>query len=144
MDAPPDKENIEPFIRVAGLMARSQVNVPAIFQQNLTDGFLLLEDFGSQCFLDQLNARNAAELYESAFDALFNLQTKTVIENCGLPAITKPLLQRELAIFEDWFLKQLWTFRFPHHFGKQCALFLSIQHWSNPLPAYTGITIRAT
>jgi aminoglycoside/choline kinase family phosphotransferase len=86
-------------------MARSQVNVPAIFQQNLTDGFLLLEDFGSQCFLDQLNARNAAGLYESAFDALFNLQSKTAIENSGLPVYNEPLLQRELAIFDDWFLK---------------------------------------
>ena len=113
MDAPPDKENIEPFIRVAGLMARSQVNVPAIFQQNLTDGFLLLEDFGSQCFLDQLNARNAAELYQSAFDALFNLQTNTAIENCGLPGYNEPLLQRELAIFEDWFLNQLLDIQIP-------------------------------
>ena len=104
MDAPPEKENIEPFIRIAGLLTRSHVNVPAIFQQNLTDGFLLLEDFGSQCFLDQLNLDNATGLYESAFDALFNLQTKTAIENCGLPVYNEPLLQRELAIFEDWFL----------------------------------------
>jgi len=50
MDAPPDKENIEPFIRIAKLLTQSQINVPSIFQQNLTDGFLLLEDFGSQCF----------------------------------------------------------------------------------------------
>jgi N-acetylmuramate 1-kinase len=105
MDAPPDKENIEPFIRVAGIMARSQVKVPAIFQQNLADGFLLLEDFGSQCFLDQLNARNVVKLYASAFDALFNLQSKTEIENTGLPGYNEPLLQRELAIFDDWFLR---------------------------------------
>jgi len=106
MDAPPDKENIEPFMIIAGLLSRSQVNVPTIFQQNLSDGFLLLEDFGSQCFLDQLNAHNAADLYHSAFDALFNLQTNTTIENCGLPRYNEPLLQRELGIFEEWFLNQ--------------------------------------
>ena len=113
MDAPPQKENIEPFIRVAELLTRSQVNVPIIFQQNLTDGFLLLEDFGSQCFLDQLNADNATGLYHSAFDTLFNLQTNTVTGNCGLPGYNEPLLQRELAIFEDWFLNQLLDIQIP-------------------------------
>ena len=104
MDAPPDKENLEPFIRVAKLLARAQVNVPAIFQQNRVDGFLLLEDFGSECFLDRLNAHNASDLYHSAFDTLFLLQTNTAIESSGLPDYNESLLQRELGIFEDWFL----------------------------------------
>ncbi|MGZ8947330.1 MAG: aminoglycoside phosphotransferase family protein [Methylococcaceae bacterium] len=107
MDAPPEKENIEPFIRVAGLLAGSQVNVPTILQQNLTDGFLLLEDFGSQCFLDQLNADNATTLYESALDTLFKLQSYTTIQDCKLPVYNEPLFQRELGIFEDWFLNEL-------------------------------------
>ena len=106
MDAPPDKENTEPFIRVAKLLAQSQVNVPAIFQQNPTDGFLLLEDFGSECFLDRLNDYNATDLYHSAFDALLLLQTQIPIESCGLPRYNEPLLQRELGIFEDWFLNE--------------------------------------
>jgi len=113
MDAPPDKENIEPFIRVAGLLARSRVNVPTIFQQNLADGFLLLEDFGSQCFLDQLNSYNATELYQSAFDSLFLLQANTTIENCGLPSYNEVLLHRELSIFEDWFLNQWLDIQIP-------------------------------
>jgi aminoglycoside/choline kinase family phosphotransferase len=113
MDAPPEKENIEPFIRVAGLLARSHVNVPAIFQQNLTDGFLLLEDFGSQCFLDRLNAHNATGLYQSAFDALFKMQSNTAIQDCGLPSYNETLLQRELAIFEDWFLNQWLDIQIP-------------------------------
>ena len=113
MDAPPDKENIEPFIRIAALLTRSQVHVPAIFQQNLTDGFLLLEDFGSQCFLDKLDTLNATALYQSAFDTLFNLQTNTAIENSGLPVYNEPLLQRELAIFNDWFLNQLLDIQIP-------------------------------
>jgi len=106
MDAPPTKENIEPFIRIANLLTQSDVNVPAIFQQNLTDGFLLLEDFGSQCFLDRLSANNADDLYQTAFDSLFKLQTQTPLQNCGLPSYNEPLLRRELAIFNDWFLDQ--------------------------------------
>jgi aminoglycoside/choline kinase family phosphotransferase len=106
MDAPPEKENIKPFIRIAGLLARSHVNVPTIFQQNPADGFLLLEDFGSQCFLDQLNEHNATTLYQSAFDTLFKMQSNTPIQDCSLPSYSEPLLQRELDIFEDWFLSQ--------------------------------------
>jgi aminoglycoside/choline kinase family phosphotransferase len=107
MDAPPEKENIEPFIRIANLLTQSQINVPTIFQQNLTDGFLLLEDFGSQCFLDQLKANNAKDLYQTAFDSLFKLQTQTPLKNCGLPSYNEQLLRRELALFNEWFLDQL-------------------------------------
>ncbi len=113
MDAPPTKENIEPFIRIAKLLTQSQVNVPSIFQQNLTDGFLLLEDFGSECFLDRLNADTANDLYQSAFDSLFKLQTQTPVQNSGLPGYDEPLLHRELAIFDEWFLEQLLDIQIP-------------------------------
>ena len=104
MDAPPEKENIEPFIRVAELLANSNVNVPTIFQQNLTEGFLLLEDFGSHCFLDQLTSENVNTLYQSALDALFKLQSATHLLDSSLPLYNQQLLQRELGIFEEWFL----------------------------------------
>ncbi len=113
MDAPPEKENIKTFISVAGLLASSLVNVPTIFQQNLTDGFLLLEDFGSLCFLDQLNADTVTGLYQSAFDTLFKMQSYTSIQDCGLPRYNEPLLQRELDIFEDWFLNQWLDIQIP-------------------------------
>lgn len=104
MDAPPEKEKLESFIRVADLMAKAQLHVPAIFQQNLTDGFLLLEDFGSTCFSTQLNNQNADCLYQSALDSLFNLQSETNLQNSNLPGYDEALLQRELGIFEEWFL----------------------------------------
>ncbi len=113
MDAPPEKENIASFIKVAGILAQSQVNVPTIFEQNLNDGFLLLEDFGSQCYLDVLNVDNATHLYQCAFDALFKLQLLTDINGCGLPSYDVPLLQRELTLFNEWFLTQLLDVQIP-------------------------------
>ncbi len=113
MDAPPDKEKLEPFIKVAGLMAQAGINVPTIFQQNLDDGFLLLEDFGNQSFLDQLNPNSADALYQSAFDSLFKLQTQTVIKNSPLPRYDETLLERELTIFDDWFLNGLMDIDIP-------------------------------
>lgn len=115
MDAPPDKENIEPFIRIAGLMAKAQVNVPTIFHKNLADGFLLLEDFGSHNFLDRLTADDAEDLYQSAFDTLIKLQTNVSLQDCSLPSYNEALLKRELAIFDEWFLGQFLDIQLPEH-----------------------------
>lgn len=113
MDAPPEKENTSSFIKVANILKASEVHVPAIFEQNLTNGFLLLEDFGSQCFLDRLNADNADALYQSAFDSLFKLQANTVLTGCDLPVYNEQLLSRELAVFDDWFLRELLDVEIP-------------------------------
>ena len=113
MDAPPDKENIEPFIRVAKLLMEANVNVPIIYQQNQEDGFLLLEDFGSVCLLDQLNIQTVGIWYQSACDALFNLQTSVSVTECTLPHYDETLLERELSIFEDWFLHKLLDIQAP-------------------------------
>jgi N-acetylmuramate 1-kinase len=106
MDAPPDKENTAQFIKVAEFLRLSHVNVPRIYHQNLADGFLVLEDFGSVSFLDKVNPANANELYSNALDSLLALQTHADINNCSLPRYDEALLHRELCLFKDWFIKQ--------------------------------------
>lgn len=106
MDAPPDKENIAPFISNAALLQTAQIHVPGIFQQNLAQGFLLLEDLGRQCYLDCLNADNVDDLYQNALDTLFNLQSRIDVHVCGLPIYDQVLLGRELGIFYEWFLEK--------------------------------------
>lgn len=106
MDAPPDKEPLAPFISVAALMQQAGLHTPTILQQNLEDGFLLLEDLGSHSFAQYLTEQNAPQLYQAACDGLFKLQSKTELLNSGLPAYDHALLQRELTIFEEWFLGQ--------------------------------------
>ncbi len=103
MDAPPDKENIEAFIKVAKLLSVPGVNVPTIFQSNLAHGFLLLEDFGTTCYLDSLKPSNADHLYQRALDSLFQQQTHIALDNLEIPYYDRPLLMRELGIFEEWF-----------------------------------------
>ena len=105
MDAPPDKENIPQFIKVADLLRQSSIKVPHIYHQNLEDGFLVLEDFGSRSFLDHLTPENAPILYGNALYSLFQLQTKTNPDGL-LPRYDEALLRRELGIFDDWFLHQ--------------------------------------
>jgi aminoglycoside/choline kinase family phosphotransferase len=113
MDAPPDKENIRPFMSVAALMARAGVRVPAIYQHNLEDGFLLLEDFGSQSFWNAVHTGDPDSLYQRALDTLLLLQMRTDTATCALPRYDEALLARELGIFNDWFLAQLLDIELP-------------------------------
>ena len=106
MDAPPDKENIQPFICNAQLLQSAQIHVPAIYQQNLRQGFLLLEDLGSQSLLEVLQTENADGFYQNALDSLFKLQQNLPIDACPWPAYDEALLTRELGIFYEWFLEK--------------------------------------
>ncbi|GAB4253874.1 MAG: phosphotransferase [Methylomicrobium sp.] len=104
MDAPPDKENLEPFIKIAGLLSKHEIRVPTIFEINRADGFLLLEDFGSTNYLDGLNASTAEYLYQAALDSLFKQQTRIPPRTTDIPSYDRALLARELTIFEEWFV----------------------------------------
>lgn len=107
MDAPPEKETTEPFIKIAALLKNADLHVPEIYHKNQEQGFLLLEDLGSTSYLDRLKIENAETLYAAAIDSLFNLQSRVAIENCQLPHYDQALLSRELAICYEWFLEKL-------------------------------------
>ena len=76
MDAPPDKEDCRPFLHAAQVMSRSGLTVPQVHAQDLQQGFLALEDFGSVTYLDVLDERTHAALYSEASAALVKLQTQ--------------------------------------------------------------------
>ena len=103
MDAPPEKEDCGPFVRIAGLFAAAGAHVPAIRAQDLQGGFLLLEDLGEATFLDCFNRQDAAgPLYAAASEALIRIQ---LASRPGiLPEYDRTLLERELNLFPDWYL----------------------------------------
>jgi aminoglycoside/choline kinase family phosphotransferase len=102
MDAPPDKEDIRPFIEVTHLLSATGVHVPQLLAQNLLDGFLLLEDLGNTSYLSQLTPATAKDLYADALHALLQLQQA----NCDhLPAYNERTLRREMELMPEWFLK---------------------------------------
>jgi len=102
MDAPPEREDCHPFVRVAALMRSAGLNVPEVLAQDLDRGFLLLSDLGATTYLKALNEANADELFGDAIDALLRLQ---IASRPGvLPAYDEALLQRELALFPEWYI----------------------------------------
>lgn len=102
MDAPPDKEDCRPFIRIAGLLADTGVHVPAVLAQDLGQGFLLLSDLGDTTYLSALNDDSADALYRDAMGALVKIQRAS--RPGALPDYDRALLERELMLFPDWYV----------------------------------------
>jgi hypothetical protein len=105
MDAPPDKEDCRPFLRVATLFRGAGTHVPEVMAEDLEQGFLLLSDLGSTTYLQALADRNAAgQLYRHANDALIAIQLAS--RPGQLPEYDETLLARELALFPEWYLQR--------------------------------------
>jgi len=102
MDAPPEREDCRPFVRIAALMQAAGLNTPEVLAQDLERGFLLLTDLGTTTYLSALNDANADDLFRDAVDALLKLQ----LASCAgvLPAYDEALLRRELDLFPDWYV----------------------------------------
>jgi len=102
MDAPPDKEDCRPFVRVARMLTTAGVHAPQVIAQDLEQGFLLLSDLGTRTYLAELNAANAAPLFADATDALLRWQLATRAGE--LPPYDEALLRREMNLFPDWYV----------------------------------------
>ena len=105
MDAPPDREDSRPFVRVAGLLSAAGLNVPQIVESDLEQGFLLLTDLGQYLYLQSLQRKtNVRRLYQDAIRALVRMQSKVTSD--GLPAYDRKQLMKEMSLFRDWLLNR--------------------------------------
>ena len=106
MDAPPEKENCEPFIRLAKHLAAGDVHAPKIIEANLEQGFLLLEDLGNQTFLNAQQKNFTIQHYKNAIDVLINIQALETT-SANIPAYDSALLNAEMQLLIDWYLPTL-------------------------------------
>jgi len=105
MDAPPEKENSVPFLKVARMLGGMNLNVPIVLARDMERGFLLLSDLGSRQYLDELPAAGAADrLYADALAALRTMQTADAAISGDLPRYDRALLMREMQLMPEWFL----------------------------------------
>lgn len=104
MDAPPQHEDCEPFVRIGGYLQQMGLTIPTVIEQDLTQGFLLLKDLGNKTYLSQLNNNTVDKLYGDALEALLKMQTQSHALACSVPAYHADLLQSEMALFSDWLL----------------------------------------
>jgi len=102
MDAPPEREDSRPFVKVARLLREAGLNAPEVLAEDLAQGFLLVTDLGTRSYLAALREGDVGRLFGDATNALVRWQSAT---RAGvLPEYDEALLRRELQLFPDWYL----------------------------------------
>jgi aminoglycoside/choline kinase family phosphotransferase len=104
MDAPPQTEDITPFINIAEILVQLGLSAPRIIARDVKNGFLLLEDFGSEKFNKLFNEDKnlEPELYKKAIDVLIHIYKNKQKHNVA--QYDKIVLMREAKLFTEWYL----------------------------------------
>ncbi len=105
MDAPPEKEDCGPFVTIDEFFAANAVRVPKIVAKDLTQGFLLLEDFGDVLLSTLLNEHTVDDYYAQCFKQLIQLQA--IDGAAHFPEYSYDKLISEMELLTDWLLPAL-------------------------------------
>jgi len=103
MDAPPDKEDVRPFVTVATLLNDVDLSAPEILAADPDQGFLLLEDLGDDTFTRVL-AKGGDEktLYAHGLEALVMLHRR-YDGGDAVPPYDDALFIREASLLTEWY-----------------------------------------
>ena len=104
MDAPPPKEDVRPFIRIARHLTSLGLSPPDIYEFDEAQGFALIEDFGEATYTRLLDA-GAAEgpLFLAATEALVTLHTHPDGVSVEAPPYDRAKLLDEASELPEWY-----------------------------------------
>jgi aminoglycoside/choline kinase family phosphotransferase len=105
MDAPPEHEDVRPFLSVARLLLDAGFAAPSILGEDQANGFLLIEDFGDRLMGPVLKSEPALErhVYAQAVEILSALHQR--VAPSSLAPYDRAALVREVMVFADWYAK---------------------------------------
>jgi len=110
MDAPPPREDVRPFARLARHLGALGFSAPAIRAEDAASGLLLIEDFGDATFSRLLaDGGDERALYELAVDvliALHRLPRHAALAE-GLRPYDDETLLTEAFLLTDWYLPRV-------------------------------------
>jgi aminoglycoside/choline kinase family phosphotransferase len=104
MNAPPDKEPLEPWLEIDRRLRAAGLHAPEVLAVDRGQGFVLMEDLGARIYLAELNDASVDALYADAFAALLRMQTAVDVQ--GLPRYDEGRLVAELELMPEWFLRR--------------------------------------
>ncbi|UXI67174.1 aminoglycoside phosphotransferase family protein [Tahibacter amnicola] len=104
MDSPPALEPVAPWLAIGAQLAQAGLHTPAVFAQDLAQGFLLIEDFGNRPYLAALDDASADTLYGDALRALLLMQTHA--DSATLEPYDEARLLMEMRLLPEWFLQR--------------------------------------
>jgi aminoglycoside/choline kinase family phosphotransferase len=104
MDAPPDREDVRPYLKVTGLLEGLGVHVPHVHETDVARGLLLLEDLGTTQYLARLSSGADPEpLYADALAVLAEMQAHGAAAAAELDPYDRAALLREMSLMPEWF-----------------------------------------
>lgn len=106
MDASMEKDKCAQFIAIANALRQQGVVTPEILASDLSQGYLLLTDFGDDLLLKKLNINNVELLYTQALNTLSVLSRCQSVSGYAVPGFTKTFMREEMNWFQEWFLEK--------------------------------------
>jgi len=105
MDAPPTHEDAGVFKRTTEVLQGLGLSSPRILKEDLTQGILVLEDFGNETYTYCLKNKVADEetLYRLAVDVLITLYKK-VDSHAKVPAFSADNLFKQVNLLMEWYV----------------------------------------
>jgi aminoglycoside/choline kinase family phosphotransferase len=106
MDAPPRREDVRPYVRVARHLTALGFSAPRVLATDPAQGFVAVEDFGDATFTRLLAVgEDETALYELAIDTLVALHRMPAAKTTALevPEYDDARLLTEARLLTDWF-----------------------------------------
>ena len=107
MDAPPEHEDVGPFLKVASHLLDRGFAPPRPLAVDREHGLLLLEDFGDDRVAPLLarQPQREREIYENAVDIAVRLAGEAAPDD--VPPYDAAALEREVRLFTEWYAPAL-------------------------------------
>ena len=119
MDAPPETEDNEQFIRLSKLFRVHGIQVPEVIAHDAELGFLLVTDFGDRLFANAYIEGDRDLALQAAITALVRIQQ---IESDDVPPFEVSRFFEEVGIFEEWLIEGLLELDTPALFADVCRI----------------------
>lgn len=106
MDAPPEHEDVQPFLAVRSWFEGTGIRVSKLFASDIEQGFLLLEDFGDETWATfRTGGGEMDPLFEDALTQLQLLQSSE--PDISLPLFDVARMRSECDLYLDWYLPKV-------------------------------------
>lgn len=103
MDAPPETEKNNEFIKISNLLQKAEILAPVVIRAELTKGFLLVTDLGNSTIESIRVDSNQDELYCKSIDELIKFAR---IDSSYLPVYDEEFITRENNICLEWYFNK--------------------------------------
>lgn len=105
-------EDVRPFVAVASALRDAGLSTPEIYEADLDQGFLLMEDFGDRVFgREMMSGTSQADLWRAGVDTLLAMSTLTIPDAIPLadgsvyrvPRQDRSVLSIEVDLLPEWY-----------------------------------------